>query len=441
MGALNRREFACLLAGWMAAKPLGALIGRSGVYQGDIRVDGRRLSGTLEALGRIGRNPATGGINRLAFSEADLEARSYVAGLMREAGLDVAVDYAGNLVGRRSGREAGALPIVFGSHIDSVPEGGNYDGPVGALAAVEVARVLAERRIETRHPIEVIVFSNEEGGKTGSRALIGEVGVGELSLPTASGKTIGEGIAFVGGDPHRLDQVRREPGSIAAFLELHVEQGAVLERRGVEIGVVEGIVGIKRWNVAVEGFANHAGTTPMDARQDALVAAARFIDLAHRVARETPGRQVATVGRITAEPGAPNVIPGRVRFTLEIRDLEMSKIDRIFALLEAEADRIGRETGTDFAFEQFYVSYAALTDERLRRVIEEAASGLGLSHMRLPSGAGHDAQSMAKLGPVGMIFVPSRSGISHSPREFTALGDVVNGANVLLRTVLAVDAL
>jgi N-carbamoyl-L-amino-acid hydrolase len=220
-----------------------------------------------------------------------------------------------------------------------------------------------------------------------------------------------------------------------------VEQGAVLERRGVEIGVVEGIVGIKRWNVAVEGFANHAGTTPMDARQDALVAAARFIDLAHRVARETPGRQVATVGRITAEPGAPNVIPGRVRFTLEIRDLEMSKIDRIFALLEAEADRIGRETGTDFAFEQFYVSYAALTDERLRRVIEEAASALGLSHMRLPSGAGHDAQSMAKLGPVGMIFVPSRSGISHSPREFTALGDVVNGANVLLRTVLAVDAL
>ncbi|GBD32431.1 N-carbamoyl-L-amino acid hydrolase [bacterium HR33] len=441
MHTLDRREFAVLLAGFLAGKPARELLGRVGVHQGDLRVDGRRLNATLEALGRIGRNPATGGINRLAFSEADLQARNYVAGLMREAGLDVEVDYAGNLVGTRGGREAAALPIVFGSHIDSVPEGGNYDGPVGALAAVEVARVLGERGIQLRHPIEVMVFSNEEGGKTGSRALIGEVDPKELSLPTASGRTIGEGIALVGGDPEKLEQVKREPGSIKAFLELHVEQGSVLEQSRVQIGVVEGIVGIKRWNVTVEGFANHAGTTPMDARRDALVAAARFVDLAHRVAKETPGRQVATVGRISAEPGAPNVIPGRVLFSLEIRDLEMSKIDRIFEQLRAEADAIGRDTGTAFAFELFYVSYAALTDERLRQAIEQAASALELSHMRLPSGAGHDAQSMAKLGPAGMIFVPSKSGISHSPLEFTAPEDVVNGANVLLRTIVAVDAM
>lgn len=441
MTALDRREFTLLLAGALAGRPIGELLQSSRSYLQDLRVDGRRLNSALEALGRIGRNPATGGINRLAFSDADLEARNYVAGLMRDAGLDVAVDYAGNLVGTRAGREPGALPIAFGSHIDSVPEGGNYDGPVGALSAIEVARVLAERGISLRSPIEVIVFSNEEGGKTGSRALAGEVDPKELSFPAASGKTIGEGIAFVGGDPHRLEEARREGGSIKAFLELHVEQGAVLERRGVQIGVVEGIVGIKRWNVTVEGFANHAGTTPMDARRDALVAAARFIDLAYRVVRETPGRQVATVGRISAEPGAPNVIPGRVRFSLEIRDLEMSKIDRVFERLEEEADRIGRDTGTAFSFDQFYVSHAALTEERLRRAVEEAASALGLSHMRLPSGAGHDAQSMAQLAPVGMIFVPSRSGISHSPVEFTAPEDVVNGANVLLRTVLAVDAM
>ncbi len=353
MTALDRREFTLLLAGVLAGKPIGELLQSSKSYLQDLRVDGRRLNGTLEALGWIGRNPATGGINRLAFSDADLEARYYVAGLMREAGLDVAVDYAGNLVGTRAGEGPGTLPIVFGSHIDSVPEGGNYDGPVGALAAIEVARVLAERSIPLRSPIEVIVFSNEEGGKTGSRALAGEVDPREFSLPTASGKTIGEGIAFVGGDPHRLEQVSREPGSVKAFLELHVEQGAVLERRGVQIGVVEGIVGIKRWNVTVEGFANHAGTTPMGARRDALVAAARFIDLAHRVARETPGRQVATVGRISAEPGVPNVIPGRVRFSLELRDLEMSKIDRIFERLEAEAGRIGRDTGTAFFSSNF----------------------------------------------------------------------------------------
>jgi N-carbamoyl-L-amino-acid hydrolase len=441
MDTLDRREFSVWFASVLVGGSLGELMQRSRVYGKDVRIDGQRLNRSLEALSRIGRNPATGGINRLAFSDADVGARRYVSGLMREADLDVAVDYAGNLVGIRVGGEVRALPIVLGSHIDSVPEGGNYDGSVGALAAIEIARVLAERRIALRHPIEVIVFSNEEGGKTGSRALIGEVDPRELSLPTASGKTIGEGIVFIGGDPGRLNEVRREAGSIKAFLELHVEQGSVLERSGVQIGVVEGIVGIKRWNVVVEGFANHAGTTPMHARRDALVAAARFIDLVHMVALEIPGRQVATVGRITAEPGAPNVIPGRVTLSLEIRDLEMSKIDRVFERLKMEADRISRDTGAAFAFDQFYLSHGALTDEHLRQTIEQEASALGLSHMRLPSGAGHDAQSMAKLGPVGMIFVPSRSGVSHSPREFTAPEDVVNGAQVLLRTVLAVDLL
>ena len=404
----------------------------------DLTVNGERLNRTLRELSRFGRTPE-GGINRVAFSDADLEGRAYVRGLMEEAGLRVHVDAAGNLIGRREGGEEGLPPILFGSHTDSVPDGGNYDGQVGSMGAVEVARRLHEESVVTRHPLEVVIFANEEGGKTGSRAMSGEVEPAEMDLPTASGFTIGEGTARIGGDPDHLDEVVRRPGEVAAFLELHVEQGAVLEASRIQIGVVEGIVGIRRWNVEVEGFANHAGTTPMDTRRDALVAAARFVDAVHRTAGELPGRQVATVGRIEAFPGAPNVIPGRAALSLEIRDLDMGRIDEILGLLEGEASRIGEETETRFAFTPFYLSAAAPTDPRIRDVVDGEARGLGLATLRMPSGAGHDAQSLALLAPVGMIFVPSVRGISHSPEELTHPEDVVNGGNVLLRTLLSVD--
>jgi beta-ureidopropionase / N-carbamoyl-L-amino-acid hydrolase len=414
--------------------------GRPGLAPSDLRVDGGRLNRTLDELARFGRTPE-GGISRVAFSDADLEARVYVRELMESAGLRTRVDFAGNLIGSRPGEVEGLPPILFGSHIDSVPDGGNYDGQVGSMGSVEVARRLHEESVRTRHPLEVVIFSNEEGGKTGSRAVSGEVEPAEMDLPTASGLTIGEGIARIGGDPGRLAEVRRDEGEVAAFLDLHVEQGAVLASRGIHIGVVEGIVGIRRWNVQVEGFANHAGTTPMDARRDALLAAARFVETVHRTARELPGRQVATVGRIEASPGAPNVIPGRVRLSLEVRDLEMGTIDRVYELLVAEAESTGEATGTRFSFEPFYLSRAAPTDPRIRDVVERSASALGLGTLRMPIGAGHDAQSLALLAPVGMIFVPSEGGISHSPREHTEPGDIVNGANVLLRTLLEVDRL
>ncbi len=404
-----------------------------------MQIDGDRVLRHLRGLAAFGRTPE-GGANRLAFSDADKAAREYVLGLMSGAGLTTAVDAAGNLIGRRPGSQD-APPVMFGSHIDSVPGGGNYDGPVGAIGAIEVAQSLAEQGIRTRHPLEVVVFSNEEGGKTGSRALSGEVESRELELMTASGKTIGEGLAFIGDNPAALDAVRRQPGSVAAYLELHVEQGAILESQEIDIGVVEGIVGIKRWNVTVTGFANHAGTTPMNQRRDALLAAAQFIWTANRAAVERPGRQVATVGRLEVEPGAPNVIPGEVLLSLEIRDLEMDRIDELFGDMQLEAMRIAEETGTTFAFDQFYVSRAAPTDERLRMIIERSARELDLSTLRLPSGAGHDAQSIALLGPVGMIFVPSVAGISHSPREFSWPRDVVNGVNVLFQAVLGADTL
>jgi N-carbamoyl-L-amino-acid hydrolase len=329
---------------------------------------------------------------------------------------------------------------MFGSHIDSVPGGGNFDGQVGSMGALEVATTLHAAGYENRHPLEVVFFTNEEGGKTGSRALAGEVEAFELDIQTASGYTIGEGLRRMGGDPGRLDEVRRQPGSLEAFLELHVEQGAVLDQDEVDIGVVEGIVGIMRWNVTVEGVTNHAGTTPMDRRSDAMVGAARFVTSVYQTARAVAGRQVATVGRVAAEPGAPNVIPGRVTMSLEIRDLSMDGIENLFELLRQRARDLEGATGVTFAFERFYTSRAAPTDGRIRDVVERSAVELGLSTLRMPSGAGHDAQSIALLCPVGMIFVPSVAGISHAPEEHTDTTDIVNGSNVLLRTLLDLDA-
>ena len=426
---LNRLLAAAVVAG-MDPRPIGRL-------RAQPRIDGERLNRTLSELARFGATPE-GGTSRVAFSPEDIAAREYVAALMRRAGLRVDVDAAANLIGRRPGSEP-LPPLMFGSHIDSVPEGGNYDGQVGSMAAVEVARTLADADLQTRHPLELVIFSNEEGGKTGSRAMSGEVRPRELEIVTASGHTIGAGLRALGGDPDRLDTVRRRAGDVAAFLELHVEQGGILDRRGINIGVVEGIVGIKRWMVTIDGFANHAGTTPMDQRQDALLAAGRFIDAAHRIVTEGPGRQVVTVGRIEAEPGAPNVIPGRARLTLELRDLDMAVIDRLFGEIQNAATEIGRATGTAFGFDNFYISRAAPTDPRIRAAVAESAAALGLSALEMPSGAGHDAQSIAQFGPVGMIFIPSVGGISHSPREHTAAEDIVNGANVLLRTLLTLD--
>jgi beta-ureidopropionase / N-carbamoyl-L-amino-acid hydrolase len=433
---MNRRTFSGRLLATSAAfgfAPRAALA----AWQPP-RVNAERLNRQLGELARFGRNDK-GGINRIAYSDADLEARQYVTGLMRAASLDVRVDAAGNIIGQRRGRDAARAPLLTGSHIDSVPEGGNYDGQVGSIGAIEVAHTLADARISLRHPLEVVIFQNEENGKIGSKAMRGEDPANYLDLMTHSGRTVRNGIRLLGGDPDRVLEARREPGSIAACVELHIEQGAVLESERIEIGVVQGIVGIKRWNVVVDGFANHAGTTPMDRRQDALLAAARFIDAVHVSARQRPGRHVATVGVIRAEPGAPNVIPGRVTLTLEVRDTAMERIDALFVLLNTRSQQIAGDTGTKFTFTQIYRTEPAASSEQLQTVIERTARGLGYSTMRLPSGAGHDAQEIAQLAPMGMIFIPSRHGISHSAEEYSSPEHIAAGANVLLNTLLAID--
>jgi N-carbamoyl-L-amino-acid hydrolase len=379
-------------------------------------------------------------VSRVAYTEFDRQAREAVLGWLREAKLEASIDAAANLVGRRAGTDAALRPILIGSHVDSVPEGGNFDGQVGSTSAIEVARALDAAGSSLRHPLEVIIFSNEEGGTIGSHTLAAGLSPAELDRVSQSGKTLREGLRFLGGDPDRLDTARRKPGDIAAYLELHIEQGAVLDERKIQIGVVEGIVGIRHWDVTVEGFANHAGTTPMNRRKDALLVAARCIEAVNRLVTRVPGRQVGTVGRIRVEPGAYNVIPGRVVFGLELRDLDDAKIRTLYETIRVECQRLARAGGTAITLTENLAIQPALTDPRLRRIIAEAARGLGLSTLSLPSGAGHDAQEMARIGPVGMIFVPSVNGISHSPREFSRPPDIENGANVLLQSLLTVDA-
>ena len=356
------------------------------------------------------------------------------------AGLEGLIAAGGNSIGRRAGADP-ALPfIMFGSHTDSVPGGGNYDGDVGVLSSIEAVELFNEAGIRTRHTLEVIDFSNEEGGLVGSMALTGKIRPETLAVTSQSGLTIADGIDRIGGDHSRIAEAVYAPGDLAAFIEVHIEQGAILDEEGVNIGVVTGIVGIRWWDVTITGFANHAGTTPMDRRRDAMVAAAKRTLAINRAALDTPGRQVATVGRIRAEPGAPNVIPGRVVMSLEIRDLDLAKMDTIFAMVEAAAEAIATETGTTIQFNPIDTdSVHELTDARVQAVTAGAAAELGLSHKLMPSGAGHDAQDIATIAPTGMIFVPSRGGVSHSPKEFTAPRDMANGADVLARAILAID--
>ena len=405
--------------------PVPAGAGRGCFSRGGGRIppqaDASRLEARIQALGRFGANPE-GGVSRVAFSAADIAGREFVKSLMRDAGLEVRIDTAGNILGRRAGTDPSLPVIMTGSHIDSVPKGGNYDGDVGVLGAIEVAESASRRNgIETRHPFEFVVFTDEEGGTVGSQAMAGRLGASALDIVSHSGLTIRDGIGAVGGDPARLAEARRTRGSIAAFVELHIEQGAILDESGIDIGVVEGIVGIRWWDITVEGVANHAGTTPMNRRHDALVTAAELTLAVNRIASTTPGPQVATVGRISAEPGAPNVIPGRV---VDPRDPGSRRgQDGI----RVPVDRDGGQPHRRCARRRLSAltrSTLALTpaptDERLRKIIEDAAASWGFRIGVMPSGAGHDAQDMAHVAPMGMIFVPSPGGISHAPQEFTS---------------------
>jgi len=404
-----------------------------------ITVNQDRLKNRILNLAQFGIQE-NGETERVAFSDADLAAQKWVIEQLNSMNIENHIDFAGNVIGIRKGTKSNLKPISFGSHIDRVPHGGNYDGCVGSMAALEILQVLNENKVKTKHPLELIIFSNEEGGVMGSRAIAGHLGRSALGVKNSTGFTMGEGVMRLGGDTTRISEVTRKKGDVAAFLELHIEQGGILDKEKLNIGIVEGIVGLKWWNVEFNGFANHAGTTPMNARKDALLAASKFIIAVNDVATSFDGAQVATVGRISAESGAPNVIPGKVTTSLEIRDLSSEVIENVYAAIQKKAEEISAESGVEISFEKLDTTAdPAIMDSSIQSEIEKSINSLGLSYKTMPSGAGHDAQDMALIAPTGMIFVPSKDGISHSPKEFTSATDMANGANVLLQTILSLD--
>jgi beta-ureidopropionase / N-carbamoyl-L-amino-acid hydrolase len=405
----------------------------------EIKVNQQRIENRIFELAKFGKDTNGRGY-RVAYTKGDIEGRTWFIDQMKKAGLEVTVDFAGNIIGKRKGKDASLKPIAFGSHIDMVPDGGNYDGCVGSVSGMEIMEILKENNIITNHPLELIIFSDEEGSLLGSKALAGHFNQERLKIVSQSGLTISEGIKAIGGNADSIPNIIRKKGSISAFIELHIEQGGILERENIQIGVVEGIVGIEDWEVTIEGFANHAGTTPMNMRHDALLSAAKLIIAVNEVITEREGRQVGTVGKISVQPGAYNVVPGKVVLGLEIRDLSYDKIWELFHEIEKRAAVIATSNGTTITFKnQLLGATPALTAKSIQDKIVQSAKTLGLTYKYMQSGAGHDAQDMALIAPIGMIFVPSIGGISHSPKEFTKAVDMANGANVLLQTILALD--
>ena len=399
----------------------------------ELRINGPRLLDSLARLAEIGATPE-GGAERLAFTAEDGAGRDLVRSWMEEAGLQVRVDGIGNIIGRRAGDDPEAAPVMLGSHIDTVGNGGRYDGNLGVLAALEVARTLNDGAVRTRRPLEVAIFSNEEGSRYHPDMLGSLVYAGGLDLDSAwalrspdGAKTLKEELEAIG----YLGKALLPGPAPAAYAELHIEQGPVLEAENIDFGAVTGVQGILWEEITLSGASNHAGTTPMRFRHDTGVVAAEAVLLARKLTREIPG-QVATVGRMSLAPGLTNVVPGRAVFTLDIRNPDPSRLLRaendFFAGLGAAAER----EGVRIERRELARFGPAVFDERVISLVEEAAAALGGSCRRLPSGAGHDAQMLSRVCPTGMIFVPSVDGVSHSPKEFTRDEHVIAGGDALL---------
>lgn len=443
MSDSSRRAFVKSIGG----AAIGSVIpGRRALAQlPPVRVDATALRQRIEALSAFGRTAGgafADGVSRVAYSDADVAGRRYVIDLMRTAGLDPRVDPAGNIFGRRAGTDDTLPPILFGSHIDSVPNGGNFDGDLGSLSALGVLEALSTARLRTRHPLEMVVWANEEGvafGNVldGSRVVAGDVKADMNQV--WNGVTRADAIHKIGGDPSRIADAVRPKGAHHCYLELHIEQGATLDRERIPVGVVEGIVAIRRCEVMVSGMANHAGSTAMADRHDALLAASYLTIAVNEVVNAEQGQQVGTVGKLDVTPNAPNVIPGVVKLTVELRDLSPEKVKRLAETIQGRATEIEKQTRTSIEFALTNTAVPANAAEEAQRAIERVAGRLGLASRRLPSGAVHDAQMMAQLSPMGMIFVPSIGGISHSPGELTNWDQCAQGADVLLGTVLEMD--
>lgn len=406
------------------------------------RVTGERIADDLAALAEMTRRDQPG-FTRLAYSEEDRQARVWLRDRMKAAGLTVRLDAAANVIARRPGTSEGAV-LVVGSHIDTVPNGGRFDGIAGVVAGLEITRVLHEAGYPMRHPLEIIAFTNEEPNAfglstVGSRAMAGKLTTARArELRDPGGRTLAEAIDFLGGDAARLDDARRSRGAIAHYLELHIEQGPVLDRERIPVGVVTGIAAPTRLRVRVDGRPDHAGTTPMGIRKDALAGAAEIVLALERIATEA-GDSVGTVGRLVNQPNHANVVPGQVEMMVEFRSILPARIAAVRARLLAAMQEIAQRRGLE-------VSWELLMEERPLQIPPETVDlaaaicqELGIAFGKLASGASHDANHIAEIAPVAMLFLPSVGGRSHCPEEFTHTADIAAGTRALLGLLLRLD--
>ncbi|HSE02714.1 MAG TPA: M20 family metallo-hydrolase [Methylomirabilota bacterium] len=399
-----------------------------------MRVNRTRLAESMDTLGRIGET-ARGGLTRVALTDEDRRGRDLLVRWMKEAGLAVTVDQMGNIFGVRRG--TAALPPVFmGSHADSVPGGGRYDGQLGVLCALEALRTLNDVGARTRHPTGLIVFTNEEGARFQPAMIASGVMAGKIPLEDAYNARDRDGIRLV-DELERIGYLGAEPcvpRPMRAYLELHIEQGPILEEAGVPLGVVEGIVGIAWSRVSLVGVQDHAGPTPMRIRHDALVAAAEIVAGVRDITRRIGGELVGTVGRLDVTPNIPNAIPGRVSLSVDFRAPDESRLARARPMLDEVVRVAAEREGVRAEVDHYWRVPRTPFHPDVVDAVEAAAAVLGCGHRRILSGAGHDAQYMAAICPTGMIFVPSRAGRSHCEEEFTGLDDIEHGANALLLT-------
>jgi N-carbamoyl-L-amino-acid hydrolase len=410
-----------------------------------IQINSDRLWNRIEALSRI-TDPAKPWTRR-AFDPQFTQGRAWLEREFEAAGLSVTIDEGGNLLGRVPGTGHGLGSLVAGSHSDTVPAGGRFDGVLGLLAALEAAQSIKEQQISLTHPLEVVDFLAEEPSDfglscIGSRSWAGVLTESDLARSLPSNLTLASAIDSVGGNAKQLHKPLRDRESVSAYVELHIEQGLVLAERNAEIGVVTGIVGIRRYEVTVQGRADHAGTTPMSLRRDALVGAADFICAVEQLARSRAAEEpylVATVGKLSVEPNAVNAVPGRVKMILEARSTDDAALLEFEKVLWKRVEGELHHRGLQLSVSSLSRTLPTGCSQSIQETIERAAAAAGISSTRLPSGAGHDAAFVAHIAPVGMIFVPCRDGRSHAPEEWSDPADCARGARVLAETLILLD--
>ena len=407
-----------------------------------LNINSKRLNQPLSELGTIGSTSQ--GMQRLAFTQYDIEARDMTLSLMNGAGLNARIDTAGNIIARKEGTSPDLAAIALGSHIATVPNGGKYDGALGVIGAIEVAQILEDTQTKLRHPLEIVVFTNEEGTRFkrwlfGSRAMAGLLEPDDETAADEEGIPMSSRLGDIGGNMLQISKAPRGRSEIAAYFELHIEQGPELHQSGTPIGVVTGITGRWVYGVEIIGVANHAGTTPMHGRRDALVSASQLVLAVQSLASELEICRVGTVGNIQSYTNAANVIPGRISLGVEFRDVDMRCLAEADQEFHKIAKQIEQTEGVNITITRFENTESVQINQSMQNLVEQATDLTGLNYKHLPSGAGHDAQAMANITDAAMVFVPSVNGISHAPDEYSTPEDCANGAQVLLNLLMLAD--